>query len=580
MQPPSITRVVDVLVSEGFATRTQSDEDRRVAWVAPTDEGRALVEAVRRQRDAYLAQRLRTLTAEDRAVLAPRYCSSSSPRTHDDARPPSRHDTFRSLHNRNYRLYFVGQTISVSGTWMQQLAQAVLILQLTNKSGTALGILTALQFLPMLVFGAWGGVIADRFDKRRILFGTQIAAGVLALVMGDHREHRSRRSVERLPLVVPARLRERHRQPRPPDVRARDGRPRGSPQRGQPQQRRDEQLACVGPAIGGVLIAVFGIAPCFYINAASYVAVLVALSMMDTSLLHRLPTVERAKGQLREGLRYAWSERMVRAPLLMMAVIGTLAFNFQVVIPLIAAKTFDAGAGGIALLLSSMGAGAVLGGLSVASRRGVSYRRLITLAMVMGVAILAAAAAPTLATEAIALFAMGASAFAFIAVANTTIQLTAAPEMRGRVMALYAIAFLGSTPIGGPIIGWVSQHYGADRLCDRRDRGDRATVVAGLVVGSPSLRSGRADRRGVRPRRLSVTACSSPPCRDPGSRRRRDRGRTRGGPAAVGAGPSTGRASPRASSSGPASWPGDSCSVCSSGHELVDPCDERGVVHR
>ncbi|HTK16498.1 MAG TPA: MFS transporter, partial [Acidimicrobiia bacterium] len=214
------------------------------------------------------------------------------------------------------------------------------------------------------------------------------------------------------------------------------------------------------PAIGATLIRLFGLAPCFYVNAASYIAVIVALWMMNTSLLHRLPRVERTTGQIREGLRYAWSERMVRTPLLMMAVIGTLAFNFQVVIPLIATKTFDSGIGGTGALLSTMGAGAVLGGLSVASRRGVSYRRLIALSMLMGVSILAAAAAPTFETEVIAIFVMGASAFAFIATANTTIQLTAAPAMRGRVMALYAIAFLGSTPIGGPIVGWVSQQFG------------------------------------------------------------------------------------------------------------------------
>ena len=370
------------------------------------------------------------------------------------------HDTFASLHNRNYRLYFVGQTISVSGTWMQQLAQAVLILQLTNKSGTALGLLTALQFVPMLVFGAWGGVIADRFDKRRILFGTQIAAGVLALAMGIivSTGHAEVWNVYLLSFLLgfvnvvdnPA------RQTFVLEMVGRDDLPNAVSLNSVVMN----SSRVVGPAIAGVLIAAFGIAPCFYINAASYVAVLVALSMMDTSLLHRMPTVERAKGQLREGFRYAWSEPLVRMPLLMMAVIGTLAFNFQVVIPLIATKTFDAGAGGIALLLSSMGAGAVLGGLSVASRRGVSYKRLITLAMAMGVMILVAAAAPTLATEAVALFAMGASAFAFIAVANTTIQLTSAPEMRGRVMALYAIAFLGSTPIGGPIVGWISQQYG------------------------------------------------------------------------------------------------------------------------
>jgi MFS family permease len=369
-------------------------------------------------------------------------------------------DTFRSLHNRNYRLYFIGQTISVSGTWMQQLAQAILILQLTDKSGTALGILTALQFLPMLIFGAWGGVIADRFDKRRILFGTQIAAGALALVMGIivSTGHAEVWNVYLLSLLLgfvnvidnPA------RQTFVLEMVGRDDLPNAVSLNS--VVMNSSRVA--GPAIAGVLIAAFGIAPCFYINAASYVAVIVALSMMDTSLLHRLPTVERAKGQLREGLRYAWSEPLVRVPLLMMAVIGTFAFNFQVVIPLIAAKTFGAGAGGIALLLSCMGAGAVLGGLSVASRRGVSYKRLISLSMTMGVMILVASIAPTLATEAIALFLMGAAAFAFIAVANTTIQLTAAPAMRGRVMALYAIAFLGSTPIGGPIVGWISQQYG------------------------------------------------------------------------------------------------------------------------
>lgn len=411
------------------------------------------------------------------------------------------HDTFASLHNRNYRLYFVGQTISVSGTWMQQLAQAVLILQLTNKSGTALGILTALQFLPMLVLGAWGGVIADRFDKRRILFATQIAAGVLALVMGVivSTGHAEVWNVYLLSFLLgfvnvvdnPA------RQTFVLEMVGREDLPNAVSLNSVVMN----SSRVVGPAIAAALITVFGIAPCFYINAASYGAVLLALSMMDTSLLHRMPTVERAKGQLREGLRYAWSEPLVRIPLLMMAVIGTLAFNFQVVIPLIATKTFDAGAGGIALLLSCMGAGAVLGGLSVASRRGVSYKRLLTLAMAMGVTILVAAAAPTLATEALAQFAMGASAFAFIAVANTTIQLTSAPEMRGRVMALYAIAFLGSTPIGGPIVGWISQQYGA-RVGFAI--GGVAAIVATAVAGRALVR--HRSRSAGRPEVLAARA--------------------------------------------------------------------------
>jgi len=217
----------------------------------------------------------------------------------------------------------------------------------------------------------------------------------------------------------------------------------------------------IGPALAGLLIKTVGYGWCFTVDGLSYIAVLVSLWMMRPTELRTPAPTARAKGQVRAGLRYVRTVPDLWIPLVMMALIGTFAFNFQVVIPLMAAKTFDVGAGGIALLLSSMGAGAVLGGLSVASRRGVSYKRLISLSMTMGVMILVAAIMPTLATEAIALFFMGAAAFAFIAVANTTIQLTAAPEMRGRVMALYAIAFLGSTPIGGPIVGWISQQYGA-----------------------------------------------------------------------------------------------------------------------
>ena len=369
-------------------------------------------------------------------------------------------DTFLSLRTRNYRLYFIGQTVSVSGTWMQQLAQVWLILRLTHNNGTAVGLATAFQFLPMLLFGAWGGVLADRFDKRKLLYGTQIAAGILALALGVIVSTGSAAvwNVYLMSVLLGF-------------VNVVDNPARQTfvlEMVGREHLQNAVSLnsvvmnsaRIVGPAVGAILIETFGIAPCFYINAASYIGVIVALSMMNTSLLHRLPRVERAKGQLREGLRYAWSERMVRTPLLMIAVIGTFAFNFTVVIPLIATKTFGADAGGIGFLLAIMGAGAVLGGLSVASRRGVSYRRLITLAALMGLSILAAAAAPTLATEGVAVFAMGASAFAFIAVANTTIQLTAAPEMRGRVMALYAIAVLGSTPIGGPVVGFISQQFG------------------------------------------------------------------------------------------------------------------------
>jgi predicted MFS family arabinose efflux permease len=369
-------------------------------------------------------------------------------------------DTFASLHNRNYRLYFTGQIISVSGTWMQRLAQAWLVLSLTDNNGVWLGVETGLQFLPMLLFGAWGGVIADRWDKRKLLYCTQTAAGLLAfglalLVWTD---------TATLPIVfafslalgftnvfdMPA------RQTFVMEMVGREDLPNAVGLNSVVMN----SSRVLGPAVGGLFIQVVGLAPCFFFNALSFVAVLIALHMMDGSKLQKQPVVPRAKGQLREGLRYAWSDRMVRVPLLMMAVIGTLAFNFTVVIPLMATDVFGLDAGGFGALTAVMGLGAVLGALGAASRRGVSYTRLIGLSLAMGVAILAAAVAPTLPLEVVAIFLMGMTSFAFIATANTTMQLTSRPDMRGRVMALYGIAFLGSTPIGAPIVGWISAQWG------------------------------------------------------------------------------------------------------------------------
>ncbi len=388
-------------------------------------------------------------------------------------------DTFSSLKIRNYRLYFIGQIISVSGTWMQRLAQAWLILRLTHNNGFALGVESALQFLPMLVFGAWGGVIADRYDKRKLLYLTQIVAGVLALglglivALGAATVFLDFLFSVLLGFVnvidMPA------RQTFVMEMVGRDELPNAVGLNSVVMN----SSRVVGPAIGGIAISVVGLAPCFFFNAASYLAVLLALWMMTAAQLRPVAIVPKAKGQLREGFQYVWSDRMVRTPLVMMAVIGTLAFNFQVVIPLISTKTFGLGAGGFGGLTSAMGAGAVLGGLAAASRKGVSYRRLLALTYAMGVSILLAAAAPTLLTEVIALFVMGAASFAFIATANTTLQLTARPEMRGRVMALYSIAFLGSTPVGSPIIGWICAVWGARTGFAI---GGFAALIAGVVA--------------------------------------------------------------------------------------------------
>ncbi len=212
----------------------------------------------------------------------------------------------------------------------------------------------------------------------------------------------------------------------------------------------------IGPALAGVLIATVGIPVCFLANAASFVAVIVALALMRTSELRRRPSVERAKGQVREGFRYAWSEPRLRDPLLMMAVVGIFAFNFQTTLPLVARFTFHGGAGTLAALTSAMGAGAVLGGLYTAHRARPSLRVLSLVGILFGALILALSVAPTKISALVVLVPMGAASIAFISTANASLQLSSRPTMRGRVMALYAIAFLGSTPIGAPIVGAVS----------------------------------------------------------------------------------------------------------------------------
>lgn len=405
--------------------------------------------------------------------------------------------TFSSLRNRNYRLYFTGQVISVSGTWMQRLAQAWLILSLTNNNGVALGVESGLQFLPMLLFGAWGGVIADRFEKRRLLYMTQVMAGVLALGLGIIVwAGAATVAIDYLFSVLLGFVNVIDNPARQTFVLEMVGR-EDLPNAVGLNSVVMNSSRVVGPAVGGLVIQIFGLAPCFFFNAASFAAVLLALRLMDGSKLQPAPRVPRAKGQLREGFRYVWSEPLVRTPLIMMAVIGTLAFNFQVVIPLISTKTFGLGAGGFGALTSVMGAGAVLGGLAAASRRGISYRRLLMLTFAMGIAILAAALAPTLGLEVVALFFMGLASFAFIATANSTLQLTSRADMRGRVMALYAIAFLGSTPVGSPIVGWIAGQWGP-RM------GFAVGGVAALVSGAVAAWSLTRHRRDLEVRHAQV----------------------------------------------------------------------------
>jgi len=367
--------------------------------------------------------------------------------------------TFRSLHVRNYRIYFFAQSISVSGTWMQSVAQAWLVLRLApaSRAGIDLGLVVALQFLPMLLFGTYGGLIADRVDKRRLLYATQGVAGLLALVLGiltvSH-------SVELWQVYLVATglgfvnmFDNPARQTFVIEMVGKDDLPNAVSLNSVVMNG----ARVIGPAIGGVLIATVGLSTCFFVNAASYVAVIIGLSLMHRGELRRTATVKRAGGQLRAGFRYVWKTPGIRDPLILVAVVGTLAYNFQVVLALLAKYTFHGGAGIYSALTSLMGAGAVLGGLAVAARSRPDIHRLTVVGMVFGSLIVCLALAPSLALALVVVVPMGAASIAFIATANATLQLRAEPSMRGRVMALYAIAFLGTTPIGAPLVGWISQ---------------------------------------------------------------------------------------------------------------------------
>ena len=367
--------------------------------------------------------------------------------------------TFRSLGVRNYRLYFVGQIVSMSGTWMQSVAQAWLVLELTG-SGVALGAVTALQFLPTLVLGSWGGLIADRVDKRKLLVWTQSASAALALVLGlltvTHVVTLWMVYALALGLGLVTMIDMPTRQTFVMEMVGREHVTNAVSLNGVIVNAS----RIVGPAVAGALIATVGVGICFLVNAGSYVAVIAGLVMMRAGELQRAKITTRRRGQLRAGLRYVWQTPELRIPLLLMAVVGAVAYNFSVVLPLMVRFAFHAGAGAFGVLFSVMGAGAVVGGLAVAAWGKATRLLLAGAALGMGAFLALAAVAPTLGLELVAMLPIGVASTAFIAMSNSLLQLGAAPEMRGRVMGLFAVVFLGTTPIGGPLIGWIAEQLG------------------------------------------------------------------------------------------------------------------------
>jgi MFS family permease len=366
--------------------------------------------------------------------------------------------SFNSLEVPNYRRYFAGQLISLSGTWMQTVAAVWVVLSLTG-SGLAVGLTTALQFLPMLLIGAWGGLVADRFPKRRLLIATQALMAIPAVGLF---------AVTATGVVVPwmvflavfamgA-------------VNAVDNPTRQSfviEMVGADRVVNAVSLnsvivqaaRIVGPAIAGILIATVGVVPCFALNALTFLAMILALWGMDPSRLQSAPPAKPEPGAIRAGLRYVLATPELMVPLALMALVGTLGFNFQVVLPLLAKFSFDSGAMTYATLVSAMAVGSIAGAL-VNGHHGRTGPRLIAGgALAFGVAALLSAAMPSLAFEVPALMLLGGASVTFAATINSTLQLAVSPEMRGRVMALYSVVFLGSTPIGGPLAGWLAQAY-------------------------------------------------------------------------------------------------------------------------
>jgi MFS family permease len=386
---------------------------------------------------------------------------------------------FVSLRIRDYRLLFWGQGLSVCGTWMQTVAQGWLVLELSN-SGTVLGIIGSARYVPILLLGPLGGVAADRFDKRRVLLVTQAVSGALAAALAVIVWTRQDRLwlIGTIALTLGV-------------VNAFDQPARLSmvtelvPDRLVANAVTLNSLTqnvgrVVGPAMAGLMITAFGLVACFAANAVSFVAVIAGLLLMDGRRDGAARgRAARAPGQLREGLRYVRHTPRIAIPLLMVTVVGALAWEFPISLPLMARGAFGGGAGTYGAMMAAMGVGAVIGGLIGAARSRVMPVSLARSSLVWGLTILLAAGAPNLDLELGALVLVGYSSVSFNSLAKTLLQLAAVPAMRGRVMSIWNMAWTGSTPLGGPLVGAVGEVAGARWALLV---GSIAALVAGLTA--------------------------------------------------------------------------------------------------
>jgi MFS family permease len=418
--------------------------------------------------------------------------------------------TFASLSVPNYRRYFTGQVISISGNWMQNVAEMWLVVQLTGN-GVSVGLTAALQFLPIMLFGAWGGLLADRVSKRRLLIVTQSlmalpALTLWALTVGG--------SVEIWMVYALVFVRGA--------VNAVDNPARQSfvvEMVGPDNVVNAVALNSViihtsrilGPAFAGGVIALLGVGPCFLVNAVSFAAMIAALRAMDPAALHTPPRLaRRGRGQMRSALSHVACTPGLLIPLAMMAVVGTLSFNFQVLLPLLASFTWHGTAATYTSLAVAMGIGSVAGALAAGARGRADPRLLVAAAAAFGVAELLVAAAPTIPLQLAALIPLGAVSVTFAAGVNSAMQLAVDPAMRGRVMALYSVVFLGSTPIGAPLVGWIAEVAGPRAGLLLGAAAALAAAVGGGIAfaraGEPVVAVAQRECEGERRARIGVRA--------------------------------------------------------------------------
>lgn len=370
--------------------------------------------------------------------------------------------TFRSLSIVNYRLWAIGSVVSNAGTWMQRVAQDWLVLTvLTDDSGVAVGITTGLQFAPMLLLAPFAGLLADRLPRRRLLMATQASSGLLALVLGVLVLSGSAELWHVYVLAgllgVTAAVDAPARQTFVADMVP----PEHLSNAVSLNSASFHAARLVGPGVAGLLIAAFGTGPVFLVNAATFGATMLSLTAMRVAELRPVARAGRAKGQIRDGLRYVRGRPDLVLIMAVVGMVGTFGLNFQLTTALMARLEFDKGAGAYGLLGSIMAIGSLAGALLAARREKPRLRLVVGATAAFGGFAVLASVMPTYELFAVSLIPVGLSALTMMTAANATVQISTDPMMRGRVMALYMAIFMGGTPIGAPIIGWVGETFGA-----------------------------------------------------------------------------------------------------------------------